>query len=82
MNTMSNDIQSIKEAALALDERERAELVDELVFSISGKAERFEPSMDSAYEEAQRRSDAYDRGELETVDGKEAMSRVRKLIRR
>ncbi len=79
---MSNDLDSIKEAALALDVKDRAELVDELVFSISGRAERFKPSLDSAYEEAQRRADAYDRGELETVDGKEAMLRVRKLIGR
>ena len=32
--------------------------------------------------EAVRRAEAYDRGELESVDAKEAMKRVRKLIKR
>jgi hypothetical protein len=77
---MIKDIQTIKDAALALDVKERVDLVDELVYSISGRSERFDQSLDSAYEEAKRRSDAYDRGELETVDGKEAVARVRKMI--
>lgn len=78
---MGKDLQSITEAALALDPKERGQLVDELVSSISGRRER-QDSMDAAYEEAQRRSDAYDRGELKTVDGQEAMTRVRNMLRR
>ena len=79
---MGRDLQSIKEAALALDIQERALLVDELVFSIAGKPEHIQSSLESSAREAKRRSDAYDRGELPTVDGREAIARVRKLVTR
>jgi Putative addiction module component len=72
---MDRHLDRVMEEALALDESERAELVDRLRKSIQHRGREFEENLT----EAKRRLEAYDRGEIESVDAREAMARIRKL---
>ena len=72
---MDRQIDRVMEEALALDESERHELVDRLSKSFQLRGREFDENL----AEAKRRLKAYDRGEIESVDAREAMARVRKL---
>lgn len=62
---------SILEAAMQLSPEERELLADELWMSLDSKENR---EIEQAWErEAERRLDAYDRGETQAIDGDEVM---------
>ena len=72
---MDREFDRVVEEALELKENERHELVDRLNRSFTVKDRAFDENL----AEAKRRLEAYDRGEIKSVDAHEAMARVRKL---
>ena len=72
---MDKEFDRVVEEALALEEDERHELVDRLNHSFTNEEKNFEANL----AEAKHRLEAYDRGEITSVDAREAMCRVRKL---
>jgi putative addiction module component (TIGR02574 family) len=72
---MDRQFDRVMEEALALDETERHELVERLRNSFQHRSREFDENL----AEAKRRLEAYDRGEIKSVDAHEAMARVRKL---
>ena len=72
---MDREFEQVVEDALDLREDERHELVDRLNRSFADENRLFDKNLT----EAKCRFEAYDRGELTSVDAREAMARVRKL---
>jgi putative addiction module component (TIGR02574 family) len=72
---MDREFERVVEDALELRESERHELVDRLNRSFSNGNKQFDENL----AEAKRRLEAYDRGEIKSVDAHDAMARVRKL---
>jgi putative addiction module component (TIGR02574 family) len=72
---MDREFERVAEEALELKESERHELVDRLNKSFLHGDQVFDENL----AEAKRRLEAYDRGEIQSVDAHEAMARVRKL---
>jgi hypothetical protein len=72
---MDREFERVVEEALDLREDERHELVDRLNRSFTDENRIFDKNL----AEARRRFEAYDRGEIKSVDAREAMARVRKL---
>ena len=67
--------EEIIKATLSLDLESRITLRDKLMEERDPEIER------SWIEECKRRIEAYDRGEMEAIDGDEAIARVRKSLR-
>jgi putative addiction module component (TIGR02574 family) len=72
---MDRDFDSVIEDALSLNENERHQLVERLNQSFQTESGNLRTNL----KEAKRRFDAYDRGEIGSVDAREALARVRKL---
>ena len=72
---MDRQFNHVVEEALELNESERHELADRLNRSFTDQDRSFDENL----AEAKRRLEAYDRGEIKSVDAQEAMARVRKL---
>ena len=72
---MDREFDRVVEEALALREDERHELVDRLNSSFNSENNTLKANL----QEAKRRLDAYDRGEMESVDARDSMARVREL---
>ncbi len=72
---MDRQFNHVVEKALELNESERHELADRLNRSFVTQ----DSSFDENLAEAKRRLEAYDRGEIKSVDAHDAMARVRKL---
>jgi putative addiction module component (TIGR02574 family) len=72
---MDRQFEHVVEEALHLQESERHQLVDRLNRSFTHEDSQFDENL----AEAKRRLEAYDRGEIQSVDAKDAMARVRKL---
>lgn len=67
----------IESEALKLPETERAILIDHLQESLSTSKTTY---LDEHLEEAHDRYEAYQRGEISTVDGKEVVSELKKKL--
>ena len=73
---MDRDFAEIRSEVLSLDRESQRALADEIEAHLADS-----PSADSvAFLEAKRRVEAVERGEMKTVDGPEALARVRKLV--
>jgi len=75
---MDREFDKVVQDALSLGAEERGELVDRLIVSICQETSYVREQ----FEEARRRSRAHDLGEIEAVDAKDALERVRKLRNR
>ena len=71
---MQKTFEEIRTEVLELDSESQRRLRDEI--------DRNLESDHAGYREAKRRSEAVSRGEMKTVDGPEALARVKKLISR
>ncbi len=71
---MNKSFDEIRTEVLELDPESQRQLRDEIDRNLN--------SDQAGFHEAKRRKDAVDRGEMKTVDGREALSRVKKLISR
>jgi hypothetical protein len=71
---MDRSFEEIRSEVLELDSESQRRLRDEI--------DRNLESDHTGFHEAKRRSEAVDRGEMKTVDGPEALNRVRKSIAR
>ncbi|HNM82765.1 MAG TPA: addiction module protein [Rhodocyclaceae bacterium] len=70
---ISSSLEDIEAAALQLTRGERATLVEHLLISLDEDDE----ILAAWVEEAERRGDAYERGEMEAVDFDESLARLR-----
>lgn len=71
---MGRHLDEVASAAMKLPELERQELIDRLHASLSSQNPG---DVEKAWlEEIDRRLDAYDRGEVSTVPGREALRRI------
>jgi hypothetical protein len=68
---MDRTYEELRSEVLELGRDEQEKLRDEIDRNLVDR---------TAYAEAKRRADAVDRGEMQTVDGPEALARVRNLI--
>ena len=76
---MSTNFEEIKRSALALDEKRRAELAQQLSNSLD---EHVDEDIDQAWlEELQRRKDEITSGNVTPVPGEEVLKNARKLVR-
>jgi putative addiction module component (TIGR02574 family) len=74
--SLANDASSIFDAALALPRNKREELARQLVISLEPEEPK-DPDYDRLLgEEIERRWAAYERGEVQAVDWREALDRV------
>jgi hypothetical protein len=73
---INSSLEDIKAAALQLAPSERAHLAERLLVSLDEDDEILAAWVD----EAARRADAFDRGEIETVDFDEAIAQARARI--
>ncbi len=73
---MSSPLEDIEAAALQLAPSERAHLAERLLVSL----EEDDEILAAWVEEAERRADAYERGEMETIDFDEAIAQARARI--
>lgn len=71
---MSSRASKVLEQALQLPADERRHVVDALQESLHGDADDLSPAWK---DEIVRRVQAFERGELESVDGEEAFARIR-----
>ena len=71
---MDRSYEELRSEVLGLDLSEQQKLRDEIDRNLGVDH--------TAYVEAKRRADAVDRGGMKTVDGPEALARVRKLVTR
>jgi hypothetical protein len=71
---MDRSFEEIRAEVFALDSESQLRLAHE----IEDRLQKEDP----AFVEAERRSQAVDRGEMKTVDGPEAIERVRRIVRR
>jgi putative addiction module component (TIGR02574 family) len=76
--TMGDKLKNLIEAALTLDDEERAELADILMNTLPCSESDIDPTIEAAWkEEIDRRWDAYQRGETETVPLEEVLKKLR-----
>lgn len=75
---VKSPLENIEAAALQLAPAERAHLAERLLASL----EQDDEIQAAWVEEAERRMDAFDRGEMEAVDVDEAIARARARISR
>lgn len=73
---ITTPLEEIEAMALQLPVAERSHLAESLLASLSGGDE----ILAAWAEEAERRADAHDRGEIESVDFDEAIARARARI--
>jgi putative addiction module component (TIGR02574 family) len=73
---INSSLEDIEAAALQLAPSERAHLAERLLVSLDEDDEILAAWVD----EAERRADAFDRGEIETVDFDEAIAQARARI--
>jgi putative addiction module component (TIGR02574 family) len=73
---INSPLEDIEAAALQLAPSERAHLAERLLVSLDEDDEILAAWVD----EAERRADAFDRGEIETVDFDEAIAQARARI--
>jgi hypothetical protein len=73
---VGSPLEDIEAAALQLAASDRAHLAERLLASL----EEDDQVLAAWVEEAERRADAFDRGEMETVDADEALTRARARI--
>ena len=73
---MSSPLEEIEAAALQLAPTERAHLAERLLVSL----EEDDEILAAWVEEAERRADAFDRGEIEPVDFDDAIAQARARI--
>lgn len=80
---MSPQVQELLTKAMELSPGERAELSDLLVETLSPPGTEMSPDESSAYwsKELVRRSEAYERGEMEASDYRESVARVRQSLK-
>jgi hypothetical protein len=71
---MGRTFEELRSEVFELDHESQRKLRDELEERLS--------SDEAGFHEAMRRSKAVERGEMRTVDGPEALERVRKLVTR
>jgi hypothetical protein len=71
---MDRSFEDIRAEVLEMDRESQERLIEEIEQNLAGSNEPIA--------EAKRRAEAVDRGEMKTVDGPEALARVRKLIER
>lgn len=70
---ISSPLEDIEAAALQLASSDRAKLAERLLISL----EEDDEILASWVAEAERRADAFDRGEMETIDFDEAIAQAR-----
>ena len=70
---INSPLEDIEAAALQLAPAERAKLAERLLVSLDEDDE----ILASWVEEAERRGDAYDRGEMEAIDFDESLARLK-----
>jgi putative addiction module component (TIGR02574 family) len=75
---MTPSIDQVMETALTLTPSQRAQLVDQLIATLS--PEDAAPLDDAWLAEIERRSDAFDTGTVETVSWAELRNRVRQRL--
>jgi hypothetical protein len=73
---ITTPLEEIEAMALQLPASDRSHLAESLLASLSEEDE----ILAAWIEEAERRADAYDRGEIETVDFDESIARARARI--
>ncbi len=73
---MQNEFERIAKEASALDRHSQFMLAERLMQNLREQPEHKE----FWSREAKRRIEAYDRGEMDSIDGAEALSRVRKML--
>ncbi len=73
---ITTPLEEIEAMALQLPASDRSHLAESLLASLSGEDE----ILAAWIAEAERRADAYDRGEIETVDFDESVTRARARI--
>ncbi len=67
--------EKVLRAALSLPEADRADIADRLLLSLDASSQR---EIDALWaQEAESRIEAYDRGEIEVIPGKEVFAAVR-----
>jgi putative addiction module component (TIGR02574 family) len=77
---MHDQVVELAERGKALAPDDRSRLVDMLLESLN---EQSLSEIESAWdEEAERRLAAYDRGDMQTIDGEEVLAKARALARR
>jgi putative addiction module component (TIGR02574 family) len=77
---MHDQVVELAERGKALAPGDRSRLVDMLLESLN---EQSLSEIESAWdEEAERRLAAYDRGDMQTIDGEEVLAKARALARR
>jgi len=77
---MHDQVVELAEQGKALSPEDRSRLVDMLLVSLhEGPLAQIEAAWD---EEVERRLAAYDRGEVQAIDGEEVLARARALARR
>ena len=77
---MSTNFEEIKRSALALDEKRRAELAQQLIISLD---EQVDEDIDQAWlAELQRRSDEITSGNVTPVPGEEVHKNARKALQK
>ena len=70
---MSSPLEEIEAAALQLTPAERAHLAERLLVSL----EEDDETLAAWIEEAERRADAFDRGEMDAIDFDESIARLK-----
>jgi putative addiction module component (TIGR02574 family) len=78
--TMSDQVAELAKRGKALAPEDRSRLVDMLLESLNEQSlSEIEAAWD---EEAERRLGAYDRGDVQAIDGEEVLAKARALARR
>ncbi len=78
---MSSTLESIEQAAKLLTLREKATLAHSLLRELDGPDGLYEDVDREWTELAETRLDAYLQGEMDVIDGEEAMNRLRDTIK-
>jgi putative addiction module component (TIGR02574 family) len=75
--SLEHDASTVFDAALALPREKREELARQLVNSLLGPEQPKDPDYDRLlHEELDRRWAAYERGEVQTIDWREALDQI------
>jgi hypothetical protein len=75
---MDRAYEKVVEDAMGLDQPSRGALADKLIVSLAEEPQY----LDAWLGECERRLDAYERGEMETIPAAQALAEARRLIRR
>lgn len=78
---MNSTLESIEQAAKHLTLREKATLAHSLLRELDGRGGLYEEVEREWTELAEARLDAYLQGEMDVIDGDEAMNRLRDTIK-